>query len=491
MQKIKDANSDFDLLYLEEFECVTHELPASLRLNDPSTHTPIFETGKLLINSKSLVFIPSVAQKPFYKFLFKYFTKKPFTTKENKKTIQFDIKRIVEVKRDGPPSRYLNRNVLDEKDRRVRLEITGWNISSLCDWASLLMDLKDNEGQIDDLVLYVSNLMLSRFDIGGLDSSVTESVSETLLLKADRLVQRISPMVEFYGFLYLTNKHFYFKRLVVSSGNNYERVPLKNIKKLLKRRLYLQPKALEIELTDGDFFFFGFRNEEERDGFYDLLCPRLPSDSLTEKSLTTLRDAWMRRELSNFDYLLSLNQLAGRSFNDLSQYPVFPWLLINFDVESIDVEDPNNYRDLKEPIGALNKRRLDFFLKRYSQLPVDERFMYGTHYSTPGYVAGYLLRQHPGYMLRLQNGKFDLPDRLFHSIKKDWKNCYEHDGCIKELLPEFYSNDKRFLNNGLGLELGKRQNGKVVGDVKLPRWANSAEDYLRINRRGWFKSFGK
>ena len=94
-------------------------------------------------------------------------------------------------------------------------------------------------------------------------------------------------------------------------------------------------------------------------------------------------------------------------------------------------------------------------------------------------------------MLRLQNGKFDIPDRLFYSVKKDWKNCYEHDGCIKELLPEFYSDDTDFLVNKQALDLGKRQNGKTVGDVKLPKWAESAEDFLRINRRGSVISLGK
>lgn len=34
---------------------------------------------------------------------------------------------------------------------------------------------------------------------------------------------------------------------------------------------------------------------------------------------------WSRWEISNFDYLMQLNTLAGRTYNDLNQYPVFPW----------------------------------------------------------------------------------------------------------------------------------------------------------------------
>lgn len=37
-----------------------------------------------------------------------------------------------------------------------------------------------------------------------------------------------------------------------------------------------------------------------------------------------------KREISNFDYLMYLNTLAGRSYNDYMQYPVFPWVLADY-----------------------------------------------------------------------------------------------------------------------------------------------------------------
>jgi hypothetical protein len=39
-----------------------------------------------------------------------------------------------------------------------------------------------------------------------------------------------------------------------------------------------------------------------------------------------LTRSWVNREISNFDYLMRLNALAGRTYNDLGQYPVFPWI---------------------------------------------------------------------------------------------------------------------------------------------------------------------
>lgn len=38
-------------------------------------------------------------------------------------------------------------------------------------------------------------------------------------------------------------------------------------------------------------------------------------------------------EISNFEYLMYLNTLAGRTYNDLMQYPVFPWILADYKSE--------------------------------------------------------------------------------------------------------------------------------------------------------------
>ena len=91
---------------------------------------------------------------------------------------------------------------------------------------------------------------------------------------------------------------------------------------------------------------------------------------------------------------MQLNTLAGRSYNDLSQWPVFPWVLSNYTSETLDLSDPSNYRDLSKPIGALNPDRLKFFRDRYNSWddPDIPRFLYGSHYSNLGAVLFFLVR---------------------------------------------------------------------------------------------------
>lgn len=54
--------------------------------------------------------------------------------------------------------------------------------------------------------------------------------------------------------------------------------------------------------------------------------------------------------------LLQLNTIAGRTYNDLSQYPVFPWILADYQSETLDLNNPATFRDLSRPIGVVNPK---------------------------------------------------------------------------------------------------------------------------------------
>lgn len=62
---------------------------------------------------------------------------------------------------------------------------------------------------------------------------------------------------------------------------------------------------------------------------------------------------------------MHLNTLAGRSYNDLMQYPVFPWILADYDSEELDLTNPKTFRDFAKPMGAQSVDRLEQFQKRY------------------------------------------------------------------------------------------------------------------------------
>ena len=61
---------------------------------------------------------------------------------------------------------------------------------------------------------------------------------------------------------------------------------------------------------------------------------------------------------------MHLNTLAGRGYNDLTQYPVYPWVLADYDSDSLNLEDPKTFRQLNKPMGALSPEREDEFRRR-------------------------------------------------------------------------------------------------------------------------------
>lgn len=271
------------------------------------------------------------------------------------------------------------------------------------------------------------------------------------------------------------------------------------IRAIFSRRYLLQNVALEIFLASRTSILFAFPDQHTVKKVIKAL-PRVGvgikygipqtrrASMMSPRQLmrnSNMTQKWQRREISNFEYLMFLNTIAGRTYNDLNQYPVFPWVLTNYDSKELDLTQPNNYRDLSKPIGALNQSRKEYFEERYENWDAQgiPPFHYGTHYSTAAFTLNWMIRLEPftTMFLALQGGKFDHPDRLFSSVSLSWKNCQRDTSDVKELIPEWYFLPEMFYNHS-NYEFGEREDGYVVGDVELPPWAKTPEEFVRINR---------
>ncbi|VDN02986.1 unnamed protein product [Thelazia callipaeda] len=287
-----------------------------------------------------------------------------------------------------------------------------------------------------------------------------------------------------------------------------------DIREVHRRRYLLQPIAIEVFSGDGRNYLLAFPKRMRNRVYQKFVSlARLMKDSGSESvggqrltvpveqpsrvSLLTslighqsVTHRWVRGEISNFQYLIHLNTLAGRSYNDLSQYPVFPWILRDYESEDLDLTNPSVFRDLSKPMGAQNPERLEQFLKRYREWddPTGETpaYMYGTHYSSAMIVVSYLVRLEPftQQFLKLQGGHFDLADRMFHSVGDAWLSASRNNMAdVKELIPEFFSLPEMFLNLN-HFDFGVKQNGIALNDVILPPWAKGdAREFVRIHRQ--------
>ena len=64
--------------------------------------------------------------------------------------------------------------------------------------------------------------------------------------------------------------------------------------------------------------------------------------------------------------LTQLNTIAGRTYNDLSQYPVFPWVLADYESNELDLNNPATFRDLSKPVGVVNPDNESDVRNRYN-----------------------------------------------------------------------------------------------------------------------------
>jgi len=260
------------------------------------------------------------------------------------------------------------------------------------------------------------------------------------------------------------------------------------------RRYLLRDCAMEIFFAGNLSYFFAFENKGKRDSMFQKLrslsikqnqALRTKENKLLEKGGVTR--SWVNREISNFDYLMRLNSLAGRTYNDLGQYPVFPWILKDYTSATLDLDDETIYRDLSKPIGALEPQRLQSFKERYQffEDPQIPKFFYGSHYSSSSVVLYFLVRLEPftSYFLSLQGGKFDHPDRMFHSIPQTWANCLTNPSDVKELIPELYYLPELFRDLN-GINFGYKTDATLLRDVQLPPWAEgSPEKFVALHRK--------
>ncbi|XP_054654691.1 lysosomal-trafficking regulator isoform X6 [Dunckerocampus dactyliophorus] len=272
------------------------------------------------------------------------------------------------------------------------------------------------------------------------------------------------------------------------------------IKEVHKRWWQLRDNAVEIFLTNGRTLLLAFDNNKFRDDVYhNILTSDLPN-LLEHGNITPLTQLWGSGQISNFEYLTHLNKHAGRSFNDLMQYPVFPFILRDYTSETLDLQDATIYRNLSKPIAVQSKEKEDRYVDNYRYLEEEYRkgireddpmppvqpYHYGSHYSNSGTVLHFLVRMPPftKMFLAYQDQSFDIPDRTFHSMNTTWRlSSYESMTDVKELIPEFFYLPE-FLVNREGFDFGVRQNSERVNHVNLPPWArNDPRLFILIHRQ--------
>lgn len=168
-----------------------------------------------------------------------------------------------------------------------------------------------------------------------------------------------------------------------SSDQRSHKWPYSDVVETNKRAFLFRDVALELYFADKQNFLIVFKDKKERSavvakmGFKAGNGPRsimnsIVLDAIARAVVDTRADQldnmtrkWQNREISNFAYIQMLNQHANRTPNDVTQYPVFPWVLADYSSQILDLGRPASYRDLSLPMGALTPARREAAVERY------------------------------------------------------------------------------------------------------------------------------
>ena len=271
-------------------------------------------------------------------------------------------------------------------------------------------------------------------------------------------------------------------------------IPKEDVQHILLKCYRQRPKGIEIFTKNGYSYLLFFEFET-----YSLIHQIAKTFHITSSinsivqennfeqffKQSKITEKWINHEITNFEYLMYLNQLSGRSYNCPSMYPIFPWIIQDYDSSKLNLNKIETYRDLTKPVGALSEARLNDLLVKSRDLEEFgmKSFLYQSGYSYPLMVYLYLLRIEPFTTLHIemQGGKFDSPGRIFSSIKETWKLVTNQSSDFRELIPEFFSLPE-FLLNSNHFDLGATEKG-VINDAVLPQWADDVYDFIYKNRK--------
>ena len=182
-------------------------------------------------------------------------------------------------------------------------------------------------------------------------------------------------------------------------------IEYENIKYMFMRYYFYIQSGLEIYTNNNKVYFLNFKIESDLLSFtndvlnhkndkfefreiktddykgkkilgYELINP---NNKVKEYFISSKMQEWQSHNISNLEYLMWLNIYAGRSFNDLTQYPVFPWLITNYSEKEIDSK--KDYRNLSLPMGMLGlsekgELRKETFSETYDMVKNDLKEMF-------------------------------------------------------------------------------------------------------------------
>ena len=188
----------------------------------------------------------------------------------------------------------------------------------------------------------------------------------------------------------------------------YLKIDLSEIIFIFNRKYSFKDNSIEIFTSNHRSYYFKFKNNEKRNKFREHLLSILNKDSSIFKKLykpissinennksinlgyykdcgnyseysniSSIRELWKNNQISTLEYIMWINIYGNRSFRDISQYPVLPWIIDDYKTKTFqDIVKNDCIRDFKLPMGMMaldekGKDRAEGYISTYKSMSLD------------------------------------------------------------------------------------------------------------------------
>lgn len=187
-----------------------------------------------------------------------------------------------------------------------------------------------------------------------------------------------------------------------------------------------------------------------------------------QEKLCHLVVGWVHGQVSNFDYLMELNRLAGRRMGDPNYHPVLPWV-VDFTTKH------GRFRDLRKSKFRLNKgdKQLEFTYEM-----TEQAFVAGGTGGEQPHVPHHISDVLSDITYYVYKARRTPKSVLCCHVRSQWEP-HEYPASMErmqswtpdECIPEFYTDPTIF-----------RSIHHDMPDLDIPAWCSSYEEFINVHR---------
>ena len=234
------------------------------------------------------------------------------------------------------------------------------------------------------------------------------------------------------------------------------------IHELINRTFCFQKTSQEFFMKNGRTYFFNFFDEKNNQDLFKIykikskennfILVKNPKEYFESENYTK---KYKDNIINTYQYLLAINKYSSRSYNNINEYPIMPWLVYD-----------NKIRDFDLPMCLQTEESRNLFEDKYLKFKyMGMKFCHNNFYSSAPYTFFYLSRINPfsNGMIKFQGNCFEIPERQFLSVEITIQLCPKTSN-NREPTPEIFEMPEIYYNincNDFGKSRGKSREHNI------------------------------